>query len=517
MGARTGSQFLDGLRHRRPDLWLGNERVDDVTQHPALAGAAAAIADLFDRQHQLADDCLMPDPETDEPINVSHLIPRSCADLKRRRQALLRDAEASVGLLGRTPSYLNVTIAGFAGRHAEWAGEDGGNAAGADNLVRYQRRMALEDLSLTHTIIHPTVDKVRDRETLNPVFLHKVEDTAHGMVVRGARILATLAPFADEIVVYPGVPLPAGDGTAPYAVSFAIPVDTPGLTFLCRDSVSTPESRAFDRPLSTRFDEQDAFVIFDNVEVPRDRIFIDANPAVYNRVMKTAWWPNIMQQTTLRAQTKLEFAHALGARMATAINDTSAPTQEALGEILGYAELTRAAVLCAEELAFDYGDGVWFPDGRPLHPLRALLTEWFPRVAEILTQLGSHNLLATPSRAMLDDGRLRPLIEEFLDGSGTVTAEQRAALFRLAWDFIGSGLAGRDFLYERFYLASAGTNRRNHFLHYNPDRDRMDRLVDRMLAAARPPAQPVRIPDSANGVDKGRARNAASVLTAQRQ
>ena len=61
-------------------------------------------------------------------------------------------------------------------------------------------------------------------------------------------------------------------------------MDTPGLIFLCRDSASTPGADPFDRPLSTRFDEQDAFVIFDDVEVPRDRVFIDGDIDVYNSV-----------------------------------------------------------------------------------------------------------------------------------------------------------------------------------------------------------------------------------------
>ena len=62
---------------------------------------------------------------------------------------------------------------------------------------------------------------------------------------------------------------------------------TPGLKVLCRDSVSSP-GNLFDHPLSCRFDEQDAFVIFDDVEVPRDRVFIDCN----QRATWRAIWPS---------------------------------------------------------------------------------------------------------------------------------------------------------------------------------------------------------------------------------
>jgi len=239
MGARTGEQFLDRLRKTRRTVWLGDERVDDVTAHPALAGAAHTLADVFDRQHRYAAECLVPDPDTGESMNISHMMPRSIADLERRNQGLTRISEATVGLMGRTPDYMNVKFACFAARHAVWAGADRGNEEGAQNLVRFQRYLAREDVSLTHTIIQPTIDKATDSRIVgNQVTLRKVGETSSGIVVRGGRILATLAPFADEIAVYPGLPIPAEAST--YALAFAIPVDTPGLIFLCRDSVAAP-------------------------------------------------------------------------------------------------------------------------------------------------------------------------------------------------------------------------------------------------------------------------------------
>src|SRR5688500_15170558 len=99
MAARTGKQFLQGLRDGR-ELWVGGDRIGSIADHPALAGAAQALAEVFDLQHQAADSCLMPDPETGEVIGVSHMIPASHADLQRRHRGLERVAEYSVGLMG---------------------------------------------------------------------------------------------------------------------------------------------------------------------------------------------------------------------------------------------------------------------------------------------------------------------------------------------------------------------------------------------------------------------------------
>ena len=476
MPARTGAEFLKGLRGGR-EIWLEGERVADVVAHPAFAGAAHALAEVFDLQHQAADVCLMPDPETGEPINISHMLPHSKADLERRHRGFERISEYSVGLMGRTPDYMNVTYAGFAARADEWSAF--GNEEGGENLVKYQKHLRRNDISLTHTIVHPTINRALGDvpKVGNVTALHKVEDTAHGIVVRGSRVLATLAPFADEIAVYPN-PIPLQPGTESHALCFNIPMNTPGLIFLCRDSFSRRGNK-FDFPLSSRFDEQDAFVIFDDVEVPRDRIFIDGNLKVYNSVMQRSWWPNIMQQTMIRAQTKLEFAWGLTSRMADAINSSAAHVQMMMGEIWCFAEFARACVHSAEQGAFDYGNGAWFPEERPLAALRAMLPVWFPRVNEIIRLIGAHNHFTAPTSGEFADPKLRPLIDDYLYGAGEVTAERRARLFRLAWDFAGSALASRNEQYERFYLGSSGRSLQAMQMFSN--RDRAYRLVDRFL------------------------------------
>ena len=475
MPARTGAQFLKGLRDNR-QLWIGGDRATDPLDHPALKGAAQSIADVFDLHHAHPDDCLTADPETGEPIAVSHIIPRSQADLKRRHKALRRVAAFSVGLMGRTPDYMNVTFAGFAGRADEWGAN--GNEEGAANLVEFQKQLRRDDLSLTHTLIHAVPDKSKGNvpSGFDPSQMHKAEDTEHGILVKGARVLATLAPFADEIAVYPSQPMPDAHGR--HALSFCIPMNTPGLTFICRDSVAQPNNR-FDHPLSGRFDEQDAFVIFDNVEIPKNRVFIDGNLPVYNSVMSLSWRGNAMQQTMIRAWTKLEFAWALATRMAEAIGASDPATQQMLGEIWSYAELTKAGIDAGETNAREYGNGAWFLDRKPLDALRANLPYWFPRVNEIIRLIGSHNVLATPAAAAFADSSLRPLIDQYLKGAGDTSAEERARIFRLGWDFAGGALASRNEQYERFYLTSGARNRQG--AQMRADRTEANRLVDRFL------------------------------------
>jgi aromatic ring hydroxylase len=150
-----------------------------------------------------------------------------------------------------------------------------------------------------------------------------------------------------------------------------------------------------------------------------------------------------------------------------------------LGELWSYAEFARSSIRAAEVDAFEWAPGVWFPRGEPLAALRAALPSWFPRVSEIITLVGSHNLLAAPTASQLADPRLAPFIERYLHGADGVSATDRARIFRLAWDFVGSALAARTVLYERFYLASGARNYQ--VIHKIAPKDRATALVDRFL------------------------------------
>jgi 4-hydroxyphenylacetate 3-monooxygenase/anthranilate 3-monooxygenase (FAD)/4-hydroxyphenylacetate 3-monooxygenase len=455
MTARTGQQYLEGLKDDRT-VWLGSEQVN-VLGHKAFAGSVSGIAGYFDWQHTHAEDCLVADPKTGAPMSASLIIPKSLDDLKRRNRAFDRFARYSNGMLGRTPDYVNVTLAGFMARSDIFTAK--GDTTFSNRLSRFYREVVEKDLSLTHTIIHPVVDKgLADTEGVNgELALKVVRRTKDSIIVRGAKILATLGPFADELFVYPGQPQPPNVDPATL-LAFSIPMGTKGLITLCRDHYGVAASVG-DKPFSSRFDEQDAFMIFDDVEIPMERVFIDGDIDVYNGLMRHGWAANIMQQTCIRAAVKLEFAYELCARMAQATNSDKRPdTAALLGELWGYGCLTRSAIKAAEGDGRDYGNGAFFADDRPLRALRAQMPGWMVRANEIIKIIGSHNLLATASLDAIENPQMGPLIERYMPGAKGMSARERAKLFRTAWDFAGSALGARAELYERFYLASAPRN-----------------------------------------------------------
>lgn len=455
MGARRGHEYVEGLKDGRK-VWYGSELID-VTEHPHFAGSLAGMAEYFDYQWEHRDDCLFESPDSGDMISVAHLRPANHADIERRHRAFDRFARYSMGMLGRTPDYVNVVLAGHVSRTDLWE-----KAAAApvyfERIKAYQKYVAENDLALTHTIVHANIDKsIGDLDGANAdLTLQVVDRTDEGVIVRGAKVLATLGPIADEIYVYPATPVKPG--YEKYALSFAIPVEAEGIAIICRDHYGVDASRD-DRPFSSRFDEQDGVVIFNDVLIPHDRIFIDGELDLYNSVNQGTATGCTQQQTAIRAAVKLEFAYDLLAEMVRVTGSNARPDViTMLGEVHSFLVMTRAIIDSAERRAHEWGGGAYFVHD-DIGVVRTIMPEWMIRVNEIIKTIGSHNLLATPSLAAFDNPELAPMLEKYLPGAGDISAQERSRIFRTAWDFAGSALGSRIELYERFYLGSVGRAR----------------------------------------------------------
>ena len=152
MTARTGEEYLEGLRNHPRDIWIEGEQVNDVTTHPAFARCARSIAALYDMQFD-ANSAKMtfPSPATGNPVGMSFLEPRTKTDLEERNEMMLSWAKLSGGMLGRTPDFLNVMITAF-GAAGGFFGQK--NESFGENITNYAHRVRDQDLSLTHTLVN---------------------------------------------------------------------------------------------------------------------------------------------------------------------------------------------------------------------------------------------------------------------------------------------------------------------------------------------------------------------------
>jgi 4-hydroxyphenylacetate 3-monooxygenase len=460
MPARTGRQFIEGLRAQEREVWLGGERVRDVTTHPGLAGGAHAIASLYDMQcePELRDEMTYVSPSSGERVGLSFIIPRTREDLARRRQMMLNWARATGGMMGRSPDFMNVTYAAWAGA-ADFFGQ-GGRPEFAENMRRYYEYLRENDICLTHALINLQRSRTASGAfNLQPgTALEVVRETDAGIVVRGARILATLGPLADEIGVY-SPRLGHTENHSPFALSFAIPCGTSGLKFLCRDSFDEGRSH-FDRPLSSRFEEMDCIVFFDDVLVPWERVFLLGDAARLNATFQaTGSIVHSGHQGTVKNLAKCEFVLGTALLMAQALGNGHLPhVEERIGELMLTTQLTRACLCAAEADAERDEWGVMRPDPLMAEIPRNLFMNAYPRMIEILQLLGSSSFMLTPSEKDFA-GPLKDHIAQYL-ATDTTPARDRVKLFRLAWDLAGTSFGSRQVLYERFFASDPLTRAR---------------------------------------------------------
>jgi hypothetical protein len=161
-----------------------------------------------------------------------------------------------------------------------------GALAFGERIRGYYEHARENDLLATHTLVPPQVNRSvsASQQGGGQLTAHVAAERDDGVVVRGARLLATLGPIADELLVFPSTVLRGMPDDGPYSFAFAIANDTPGLRYYCRAPLHNGGS-AFDEPLASRFEEMDAVAVFDDVLVPHERIFMLGHPELCN-----AWY-----------------------------------------------------------------------------------------------------------------------------------------------------------------------------------------------------------------------------------
>ena len=470
MAVRTGEQFLEGLRDGR-EIWLEGERVADVTAHPKLSRMAHTLAGIYDLQvsTDLQERMTFKSPTSGEPAALSYIVPQSQKDLLLRREALEIVAQASYGMLGRTPDYVNIQLTAMR-QMAHVYGQK--EKRFADNLIAYHEYAREKDLCLTHAFGHPQVNRAVPVSDLPDPYLAlgAVDTTSDGIIVRGAKLLATLAPFSDELFAPIYRPLrPDAEEDKKYCIGFAIPVNTAGLKFICRQSYDLGAS-LFDYPLSGQYDEIDSLAVFDDVLIPWERVFAYEDVALANHALqRVEMWRQYMQQVAIKNIAKLEFILGITHGIAEGIGiSVYSHVQEKISEIIDTIETVRAYLRAAEaDAGPNDGEGIW-PAPEPWIAMRNWYPDAYVRVTWIVEQLAAGGLMLTPSEKDIE-GPLAETIGKYYQAA-TMDASQRIKLFRLAWDLVGTEFGSRQTLYERFFNGDVVRLRQRRFETYDYSR-----------------------------------------------
>lgn len=452
MGARNGADYLDALKDMHPSVHLDGETVTgNVAEHPAFAGVVQTYAELYDMQHDEKTRDVTTYEEGGQRYAASFLVPRSQQDLGRRREAATTWARHSAGMLGRTGDYLNAALTALSQAQDWFADTD---PAFGENARRYYEYARDNDVLTTHTLIPPQVNRSvsASRQGDGQVAAHIVREDDNGIVVCGARMLATIAPIAEEVLVFPSTVLKGGPDDARYSFAFAIQNDAPGLRYLCRKSLYTGGG-PFNEPLASRFEEMDAVVVFDDVHVPWERVFMLGSPEKCNGFYNETGATSLMtHQVVSRTTAKSEFYAGLLLELADAIGIDQFPhIREDIASVLVAAEMGRSALRASEADGSVNRYGFFQPRWESLNAAR----NWYPKVFQefpaIVRKLGASGLMALPDEADVFQGQPAEDVAQYLQ-SRNLSGADRVKLFRLAFDAAISSFAGRQTLYEYYFF-----------------------------------------------------------------
>lgn len=458
----TGEEYLESLRDGR-EVYIYGERIQDVTTHPAYRNAARMFARWYDRLHALhkEDEALggpsewkWTSPTDTGSGGWTHpyfLGAKSADDLVKGRNTIAELQKVVYGWLGRAPDY-KAAFVGTLGANSMFY------APYHENAKRWYKETQERLWFWNHAIVNPPVDRNRPIEEVGDVFMHVEKETDAGVIVSGAKVVATSSALTHLNFIGHYSSLTLKDKK--FALTFTVPMNAKGVKLISRASyefVAAATGSPFDYPLSSRLDENDAILVFDKVLIPWENIFIYGDIEKVNNFFPTS---GFLHRFTLHGLTrltvKLDFIAGvvLKAIEATGVKDFRG-VQTRVGELIAWRHLFRslseAQVRNPEAWVGEYV----LPNLEAGMAYRVFASEAYPKIKDIIEKDLASALIYLPSHAAdFLDPEIRPYVDQYVRGSNGYDAKDRVKVLKLLWDAIGSEFGSRHELYERNYAGN---------------------------------------------------------------
>ena len=438
-GVRTGQDYVESLRDGR-EVWISGERVEDVTKHAAFAGVVRSVAAAYDLQH---DNDLQPQLTTPSPTGalmpLSYKPPESPEDLVARREMIELYSRRTGGTMGRLPEYGGAFAVGMLNVGAEF------DAESQTHVRAWFEACRDRDVLIVSTFVDPQVD--RSLPAAESGLLRIVESRDDGIVVSGCKSVATMGPTTDEFLI---LTLPRPGLSADEMMYISVQPGTPGVRFFCREPLDRGLGER-DAPLSARFDEPDAWALFNEAFIPRERVFHtgETDPArlgaMFAKTLNWAWYHNL-----IRVSVKAELLAGVCTLLAENNDAWNFPqVQEQVAEVIEYAQVLKALVYASEARCVPAQNGMVAPNPEVLNIAKVYGVKNYPRALEIIRELAGQGIIMAPLAADFEHEQIGPTIMPYYEARG-IDAEERVRLFRLAWELTSDSFGGRQTLFELF-------------------------------------------------------------------
>lgn len=436
----TGEQYKESLRDGRRVIDSNGNVIQDVVTHPATRRGVENLAKIYDAQFDPAtrDITTFINPEDGKRYSTGWLVPKTKEDLKRRREMLRLSTYSTLGVFGRPNDYGSMMAMGFLSIIDKIEKE---NPEYAENVRRFI------DFSQKHNVM--SADLIPDVQTDKNLpsiekkgVLRVVEERSDGIVVSGAKPCGSVGVQGHFATVSTATS-PNLDPDA--ALWCAVPINSPGVTLVLREPVTSPDSSFEDHPIDSRGEELDNMMIFDNVFIPREYIFSLRNTTLlglYRESCALCHW-HILSRLMYRSEIFMGAAQSIVDILGT---DSFQGVRDAVSEVVSYSASLKAHILASEEEAVLWND-VLVPSTEFVTAGRLQSIELYPRVMHILRDLSGQGLISRFTGKTMDHPEIGPILESYLPGAG-VTGREKNLFFNFLWDLACSSHSTRVALFE---------------------------------------------------------------------
>jgi len=431
---RTGSEYRESLRDGRRVWVIGEGLIEDVTVHPATRPMVEEYVTWYDRHHDPDwQDVVLGPPDTRGVRTPwAFAVPKSSADLRAMGRSYAATTFLSAGNMTHTPGYGNLFALGI----RDVVLQRKVSPEQLDHATQYRDLIARTGRFLTFCAGAATIGYRLRQDPAERAALRIVRETDAGLVLSGKVGMHTSPVYAEDVYIgaHSGVDVGA------HRATFVVPVNTPGVTILCR-KMAARHSNAFLAPLSSRFDELDGQLWLEDVLVPWERVFLtEPSP---DPIAAWCFWHQLycwLAKAEFTLGLALACAHSMG------LQDHEG-TIELLTDLVVDVQTVRSCQAAAEHEPELTEDGYCIPGRAHVAAGSIAMQKARQRMAEILRILPGSSLVVAPSDKDLTAPEVAAGLEESF-GGGEYTALQRAALLQLASDHVSSALDGRESAFE---------------------------------------------------------------------
>lgn len=432
MGLKTPEEYVESLRDGRVTFWDG-EDIKDITKHPRFRVPIELVKNDYNYSDPKAGKIRQYQTEDGGKAHRVFQVPRTEKDLHDRVQMMLNTS------IGTLISGVYMALLTVKDEIAEV------NPTYAENIERLYRNARDNDLRGAEVITDPKGDrKRRAHEQDDPdLYVRIVERRKDGIVVRGAKLHITGASVIHELVVMPTKGMRQDE--TDYAVSFSIPVNAPGVKIINR-SFAPAELNAFDYPASSAHSMPEGFVIFDDVFVPWDRVFLAGEVQLASKLAQSL---GLWERTggVVEAVRMSELYAGLG-QLVTEMQgkDGDAMAQASIAELITYHEMLKMALDYSTRHYQTTPSGMVHPNILGINAAKYYMAANFHQNLRYLHDLSGGLVVTLPEEADFRNPESGKYMQKYLSTKPGVDVETRMRVYSMIRDLTADAYGGWQFV-----------------------------------------------------------------------